>query len=729
MIDRLAAAIGSRPKRALLAAAAFFLLALGVGAPVAGRLTAHNADFQDQASPSVRAARLIEQASGQSATFGVVALVRGRGDARTDPRARRKVAAVARLLAASPGVLRVLDYPGTALPELVSTDGRSSVILASFVDQDRSTAAVDRLRGRLAGHRVAFGGADVAFSEINTRTSSDLAHAEEIAIPILLLLSFGVFRGLIAALLPLLVGLAAILASLLGMRAVNAVSPLSIFALNLVTGMGLGLAIDYSLFIVSRYREELAGVGDPRVAIERTLQTAGRTVLFSALTVAGALAALLVFPLRFLYSMGVGGALVALSAGAVSLTVLPAVLVLLGPRINAVAPARLQRSRARSDRPAESGAWYRLGAAVMRRPAATALLVTAALIAGGLPSLRLALAPASALALPPSSETRQVAEALTRDFPSDGSQRITVVVPAPADAYAQLGRLGGQVARLTGEPAAGRFLGRGVWELDVLPHGDAVSAANQRLVARLRALSVATAGGPAAGQRLVARLRGLSVAAVGGPTAAFVDQKSAIASQLPLALAILAAATIGVLFLMTGSVVLPLIALAMNVLTAAVAAGLIVLIFQDGRLGGLLGFRPIGGLEESNLVLLFVVVFALSTDYGVFLFARIREARESGLESRAAVAFGLERTGRLITAAALLFCVAIGAFATSQIFFVKQLGVGAAIAVAVDATVVRGLLVPALLGVLGDRAWWAPAPLRRLHAAAGLGEDGSAAAR
>ncbi len=205
-------------------------------------------------------------------------------------------------------------------------------------------------------------------------------------------------------------------------------------------------------------------------------------------------------------------------------------------------------------------------------------------------------------------------------------------------------------------------------------------------------------------------------------TAWFVDQKAAIAAHAPLALAILALVTGGFLFLMTGSLVLPLVALAMNLLTVAVGAGLLVLIFQEGHFSSLLGFTPIGGLEESNLVLLFVVAFALSTDYGVFLFARIKEAHDDGLATRDAVAVGLERTGRLITAAALLLCVAIGAFVTSDIFFIKQLGVGAALAVAIDATVVRALLVPALIGTLGERSWWAPKPLRRLHARVGLRE-------
>ena len=482
---------------------------------------------------------------------------------------------------------------------------------------------------------------------------------------------------------------------------------LSIYAVNLVTGMGLGLAIDYSLFVLSRYREELAGGADTRAAIHRTLQTAGRTVVYSSLTVAGALASLLVFPLRFLYSMGIGGMLVALSAGAVSLLVLPAVLVALGPAINALSPASLQRSAARAAQPAEQGAWFRLARAVMRRPGTVAVLTGLALLAVASPALRVQLAPDNAQVLPAASQSRQIASLLADDFAVNGSQTISMVFRASLSRR-RSGRPAGARGCPHRRPQAitqrPRFLGRGTWEIEVLPHGPGISAANQRLVRELRALP--------------SRLHVL----VAGPAAQFIDQKQAVAAHVLPCLLILALVTLGVLFLMTGSVVLPVMAFAMNLLTVAVAAGLLVLIFQEGNLSSLLGFSPIGGLEESNLVLLFTVTFALSTDYGVFLLARIKESHDGGLPARAAVALGLERTGRLVTAAALLFCVAIGAFVTSEIFFIKQLGAGAALAVAVDATVVRALLVPALMGSLGERAWWAPAPLRKLHRRVGIHE-------
>jgi RND superfamily putative drug exporter len=713
MMERLSALAANRPRRVLMAAAVVFVGAAALGLPVLSALKSQSSDFQDPASQSQQVLRTIERATGQSADYGGAALVpsarRAGTDVRRDPAAASQAARVAALLSAQPGFQRVLDYPATHLPALLSRDGRETLVLAAFATRDQSAAAVDRIRPALSGSGVRFGGNDVAFHEINKRVTSDLSRAEMFAFPLLLALSFWVFRGLIAAALPLLVGGFAIVLTFLLLRVVDQFTGLSIFAVNLVTGLGLGLGIDYSLFVLARYREELAGGAEARAAIATTLRTAGRTVLYSSLTVAGALACLLVFPSRFLYSMGAGGSLVALGDGAVALLVLPAVLVALGPKINALAPARLQRSAQRAARPAHDGVWFRLSHAVMRRPGVVVLATMAVLLVVSLPALRLALTPAGARALPASSQPRQVAEALRREFPVNGAQAITMVVHAPgtpagartvaALSQAAAREAGGQA--IAGHP---RFVGHRVWELELLPRGNEGDAVNQRLVKRLRALA------------------GTPPHLVGGPTAAFVDQKSGIAAHALLALTILALITAGFLFMMTGSLILPLVALVMNVLTVAVGAGLLVLIFQDGHASGLLGFTTIGGLEESNLVLLFVVAFALSTDYGVFLYARIKEAHDDGLAARAAVAHGLERTGRLVTAAALLFCVAIGAFATSHIFFIKELGVGTALAIAIDASVVRALLVPALMGRLGELAWWAPRPLRRLHARIGLSE-------
>jgi uncharacterized membrane protein YdfJ with MMPL/SSD domain len=711
VIERLANLAVEHSRRTLLISGVVFVLAAVLGGPVVTILKSANSDFQDPKSQNQQVLRVIERATGQTATFGLVALVPSTGDVRGDLAAQRESVRVAALLSTQPGFQRAIDYPSTHLPDLVSSNGHETLVLAAFAKQEDSAHAVEHIRPLLAGSGVRFGGNDIAFDEVNERTTSDLRRAETFAFPILLLLSFWVFRGLIAAALPLLVGGFAIVVTFLVLRIVDQFAGLSIFAVNLVTGVGLGLGIDYSLFVLSRYREELAGGADTRAAILRTLQTAGRTVMFGSLTVAGALASMLVFPIRFLYSMGVGGATVALCAGIVSLVVLPAVLVALGPRINALAPARLQRSAARSAQSTEQGGWYRLARGVMRRPGMVALVTAAALVAVASPALRLSLVPADAHVLPSSSQARQVAEALTHEFAVDPSETITMVVRAPANGRRTVAAIAARAKQIAGAQASQgppRYVGRGVWEIEQQPTGTDGAPANQALVKNLRAIG---AGGTS------------STLLVGGATAWFVDQKAAISAHLPLALAILALVTAGFLFVMTGSLILPFVALLMNLLTVAVGAGLLVLIFQDGHLDGLFGFTPIGGLEESNLVLLFIIAFALSTDYGVFLFGRIKEAHDSGLATRDAVAYGLERTGRLVTAAALLFCVAIGAFSTSHIFFIKQLGVGAALAVAIDATVVRALLVPAIMGRLGELTWWAPRPLRRLHRRIGISES------
>jgi RND superfamily putative drug exporter len=729
MIERLANLVTMRVRPVLILAGVTFVLAAAFGVPLVSSLKSRSSDFQDPKAQNQVLLHEVEAATHQTADYGVAALVPTSGDPRSNPAAAREAGRVLSLLSAQRGFQRGIDYPATHVAALVSRDARQTLVLAAFASREESVHAVNRVRGQLAGSGVRFGGNDIAFNEINERVKTDLGAAETLAFPILLLLSFWVFRGLVAASLPLLVGGFAIVLTFLLLRILSQFVGLSIFAVNLVTGMGLGLGIDYSLFVLSRYREELAASGDTsrigrRAAIARTLNSAGRTVLYGSLTIAGALACLLVFPLRFLYSMGAGGVLVALSAGAVALIVLPAVLVALGPRIDALAPARLQRSRERAALADERGGWFRLASSVMRRPGAVALVTGAALIAVSLPSLRLSLAPADAHVLPSSSQPREVALALTRDFPVDGSQTITMLVHAspdgsiadahasgsPANVSALAHRAAATAAgqALTGPP---RYLGSGDWRIELQPRGVDGAQANQTLIKRLRALA------PPA------------TLLVGGATAWFVDQKAAVAAHAPLALAILALVTLGFLFLMTGSLVLPLLALVMNLLTVAVGAAMLVLIFQDGNLSSLLNFAPIGGLEESNLVLLFVVAFALSTDYGVFLFSRNNESHERGRATRDAVAHGLERTGRIVTAAALLFCVAIGAFVTSHIFFVKEFGLGTAFAVAIDATIVRALLVPALMGRVGDFVWWAPAPLRRLHARLGLSHGAPAPAR
>ena len=559
---------------------------------------------------------------------------------------------------------------------------------------------------------VTVGGGELAGEQVGEQVSEDIARAELLAFPILFLLSLFVFRSFVAALLPLAVGGATIMLSFLVMRVVNgAIEPMSIFALNLITGLGLGLAIDYSLFMVSRFREELERGLDTAAALRATMATAGRTVLFSAVTVAAALAALLVFPLRFLYSMGVGGVICALAAALVSLTLLPAILAALGPRVNALSPKRWQAALHREASGERSGFWYRLSHTIMRRPVPVAVGASALLIAMGLPFLGIKFTGVDAGVLPRDQSARVVNDALQTEFPPNRTSPVYIAArggsgdeEAIRRYAARLGELPGVVGEPTVQPADG------LYRIDLVAPGPPLGEQAQDLVEDVRAV---TAPVPVR---------------VGGETAGFLDQQKALAGSLPLALAILATTTLVILFLMTGSVVLPIKALVMNLLTLTAAFGLLVLIFQDGNLEGPLGFTSQGALEASQPVLLFAVAFGLSTDYGVFLLTRIKEAHDAGAPNEEAVALGLERTGRIVTFAALLFVIAIGAFATSQIIFIKQLGVGTALAVLIDATIVRALLVPSLMRLLGDWNWWAPRPLARLHKRIGLSESGPATA-
>jgi uncharacterized membrane protein YdfJ with MMPL/SSD domain len=715
VIGRLTLLATTRTRRVLLAAGVVFVVAAVLGAPVTGTLGSSSQDFEDPASQYERTNAAITAATGQSPYYNVAVLLRADASITTDKAAQHAAETLATLLTSQRGFQRLAAYgaTGTGSPAaaLLSRDGHETVVLAAFATSTDATTAVAHVRttvakaptnAKLAGTSLHFGGVAMINQELNERTTSDLARAELIGLPILLLLSFWFFRGFVAALLPPLVGGLSILLTFLLLRLVDQFTPISVFALNLVSGMGLGLGIDYSLFVLYRYREELAGGATTQLAIARTLQTAGRTVLFSSLTVAAALTSLLVFPIRFLSSMGVGGALVALCDGAVALLVLPAVLVALGPRINSLSPAWLQRRAVRSATARQDGGWWRLARGVMRRPGRVALISAMVLIAAAIPALYVQFTSPGANLLPTAAESRQVETALAGNFPANAGEATEIVVKGSRANAQHLAAAAATTAGKLAGVAPLAYLGRGTWEITLLPHGSPFSGAQQQLLGRLRTLAHSYGG------------------LVGGATAFFADQKTSIAAHIPVALAILMVLTAGFLFLMTGSLTIPIKALAMNMLSVGVGTGLLVLIFQDGHLSGLLGFKPIGGLEESSLVLMLVLAFALATDYEVFVLARIKEAHDEGLPNREAIALGIERTGRIITAAALLFCVAIGALATSNLFFTKQLGVGTALAVAVDASVVRALLVPSLMALMGDWNWWAPGPLRRLHHRLGL---------
>jgi uncharacterized membrane protein YdfJ with MMPL/SSD domain len=661
--------------------------------------------FQDPGSQSSQAVARLENATGLRADGGIIALVSVKqGIDSTD--SVTEVTKVANVIAAEGDIDHVLTYYLTHAPSMVSQDRASTIVVGIWKrisDQEATLAAARLAEALKSDSNVKLGGFASINDQLNTTVTGDLGRAELLAFPILFLLSLWVFRGLIAALLPPLVGGIVILVSFLFLRGVTEVHPVSIFALNLVTGMGLGLAIDSSLFILSRYREEMANGAGPSVAIDRTLHTAGRSVLFSSLTIAAAMASLTVFPINFLWSMGVGGIIVALTACLVSLTVLPAVLRLLGRRVNSLAPRSWQRA---ASAPSDRGFWYRLSGFVMRRPVPVAAVSAVLLIALGLPFLGIRFNSVDLTSLPSGLAARQVDDALHRDFGTPSGATMSVVIEAPASDAAKVQAFADSLKTVANVAAVStpQPVGGDTWTIDVRTPGGNFDQATLGVVRDIRAE-------PAPFTVLV-----------DGQAAQFVDLQASLSSHLPLAIAIVALATVLLLFLMTGSVVLPIKAVVMNLLTLSAAFGVLVLIFQDGRFENLLGFTSQGALESTQPVLLFAIVFGLSTDYGVYLLTRIKEAHDAGQPNSEAVAAGLQRTGRIITAAALLFCVAIGAFATSQVIFIKELGIGIAAGVIVDATVVRGLLVPSLMALLGRWNWWAPRPLRWLYARAGLRE-------
>jgi uncharacterized membrane protein YdfJ with MMPL/SSD domain len=625
--------LATRRTRLVLAATVVFVLAAGFfGGPVAGLLSSGGSNFEDAGSESVVVRERLERAQGASPGVALLALVDTGSDV-TSGEGRARLDAVAEAIRSDQAVARVAGYAETDDPAFVSRDGTQSYLAVSFrpLSEEDEEAAVARIQSELADEPgVTLGGPVIAGEQIGEQVGEDLARAELLAFPILFAFLLLFFRGVVAALLPLLVGLVSIVGTFFGLRLVNEVTPLSVFALNLATGVGLGLAIDYSLFVVSRYREELARVGPGVEAIRRTVATAGRTVLFSALTVAVALASLLVFPQPFLYSMGLAGIFVALLSGATALVVLPAVLALLGPRVNALSPARWRRSGEREAGGVEGGFWYRLSQAVMRRAALVAVAAAALLVAAGIPFLGVSFTGVDASVLPASASARQVDDVLARDFPQDRGSPVYVALEAPASAGADVAAYAERARDLPGVAAVGEPapVGDGLWRLDVISGAEPLADESKALVRELRDAKTP-----------------LEVS-VGGQTAGFLDLQSSLGSRLPVGLAVLALGTFALLFLMTGSVVLPLKALLMNLLTVSAAFGLAVVIFQDGNLEGLLDFTSQGALESTQPILIFAMVFALSTDYAVFLLTRIKEARDGGLPNTEAVATGLERTDR-----------------------------------------------------------------------------------
>lgn len=698
MLSSIAQRIAAHPRRSLAAAALLVVLAAAYGGPVFGLLDS-GGGFADAGADSTLAVKKVEAATGRGSSAGAIVLLRPGVPVRSAA-GTAQVAKLSRELARVPGVASVASAARGRDPRFVSRDGRSTYLaltLEASADEGTVTDALERRFGDRKG--VTLGGGIFADGQLGDQISTDLGRAESMAFPVLILLSFFFFRGFRAATLPLTVGVTTIFTTFVLLRVVDTFHGLSIFCVNLVIGVGLGLAIDYTLFLLSRYREELERSGPGAQAVRDTMATAGRTVIFSALTVAAALATLLVFPLNFLQSMAVGGAGVALIAAAASCLLAPAFFALWNVKLKA-----RERGSGAHDR------WYRVAQRVMARPGLIAVVTAAVMVALALPALRAQWTPVDIGTVPAGLSARTVGDTLARDFARQDSSPILIAVQAGPQAAPEVRALAGRVSKLPSVAAveAPRRLNGSTWQIDALARGDAAAQPARDAVKAIRGDAT--------------RLPVL----VGGEAAGFIDQQEAIGSRLGLSVSLLAVFTFLVLWVMTGSVVLPIKALVMNVLTVGATLGVLTLVFQDGRLEGLLGYQANGGIEPTDFLVTATLVFALSTDYGVFLLGRIKEARDSGLGDREAVAAGVGHTGSVVTAAAVLLAVAIGAFVTSEVLFIKQIGVGSALGVLIDAFVVRALLVPSLMALLGPWNWWSPRPLRRLHDRVGLREPKAA---
>ncbi|MET7651663.1 MULTISPECIES: MMPL family transporter [unclassified Streptomyces] len=707
--------VTARPGLSLLAALVLTVLAVLAGSGVAERLG--SGGWEDPGAQSTYATKALEREFPGSQPN--LLLLLDAGDASVDdPAVVTEANRLTASLAAEKGVVGVGSYwqadANGAAAALRAKDGHEALIAARITGDEKTMGeTLDRiapsLRGTHGPVEVRIGGGVAVRHEMQTIIQEDLTRAEVIALPITLVLLVMVFGSAVAALLPLGIGIVAILGTNAVLSGLTRFTDVSIFAMNLTTALGLGLAIDYALFIVRRFREELAAGADPSTAIGTTLRTAGRTVLFSALTVAVSLAAMLLFPQYFLRSFAYAGMAVVLLAAAAALILLPAALVLLGDRVNSLDLRRLFR-RGRSAASGEEGgkAWGRAANLVMRRAPFFALATTAVLVLLGLPFLGVKFGTADDRQLPSSAESHVVQQHIRDGFPGSPGGGLEVLAegratPAQYAAYKERVAALPEVARVEGPLVSGDSA-----YFTVLPKGEAVDDTAQTLVVDLRATAAPFE------------------TKVTGTAAVLVDSKHAIGAQLPWAAAFIAIVTLLLVFLLTGSVLIPLQAVLLNALSLTAMFGAVVWVFQDGHLSGLLGFTSPGSIETTLPVLMFCVAFGLSMDYGVFLLSRIKEEYDRTGDHEGAVALGLRRTGGLITAAAVILAVVMVAIGTSRVTNTKMLGLGIALAVLMDAMVVRSLLVPAIMRLTGKATWWAPAPLRRFHQRFGLSEGESA---
>jgi len=713
--------------RRIIAVALLVMVGTAVfGIPVAKSLSAGG--FQDPTSQSAQAQRMLSQTFGQGDMQLVISVTSEAGA--QSPAAQSAGRDIVRQLSASPFVAKV-DSAWTsapsAAPALVSRDGKTGLIVAGISGtendaQQHANALTARVVHDREGVTVKSGGEAMIYRQITSQSEKDLLLMESIAIPLSFIVLVWVFGGLLAAALPLAVGGFAILGSMAVLHAITFLTDVSIFALNLSVAMGLALAIDYTLLIISRYRDEIADGVEPDEALVRTMMTAGRTVLFSAMTVALSMVAMVLFPMYFLKSFAYAGVAVVAFAAAAAIFVTPAAIALLGDRLGRAKPVK---------KPVQQAFWYRSTKFVMRHAIPVGVVIIALLLVLGAPFLGVKWGFPDDRVLPHTASARQIGDSLRSDFAVDAATDVIAVIPDVSgvepdklSAYAaELSKVpdvssvsapGGTFVRGTavGPPSAATAVKDGRAFITIGSTAPLFSQASETQLDRLHAVR-----GPAGHDVLLT-----------GTAQINRDSSKAVTSQIPSVLAVIAVITFVLLFSLTGSVVLPLKALLLNVLSLSAAFGALVWIFQDGHLGAF-GTTSTGTLVANMPVLMFCIAFGLSMDYEVFLISRIREYwLESGRtrgDNDESVALGLARTGRVVTAAALLMSISFGALIAAQVSFMRMFGVGLTLAVLVDATLVRMLLVPAFMHVLGRANWWAPKPLARLHARFGISESGA----
>ena len=701
-----------RRRRLVLVMALLFVVFAGVwGTGVFSKLQTAGG-FNAPGSQSEQANSLATKAFGRDAG-DIVVLYSSRTLMVASPAFR---SAVTGALAALPRsrVESYATYWSAGSPQFVSASGRATyaVLELAGADDTARQGNYDAVKGHLGapGLQAQAGGSFPTNEAISKQVTSNIGKAEGVSMPVLLILMTVIFGSLAAAALPLAVGAAGILGSFTALRLLTMVTGVSVFSLNITTILGLGLGIDYGLFLVSRFREELHRQGTVQDAVARTLATAGRTVLVSGVTVAIVLSSLMMFPETILRSLGYGGVATVLVDMLAALTVLPALLAVLGPKVNAL-PVRRSVRRAPA---ADGGRWYRLAHSVMRRPVLYAVPIVVLLLALGSPFLKVVWGGTDATVLAAGATPRVVTEALNRDFPGNPAAPIEAIISFPGPVTGSAARtsaLAGYLTRLGHVPGVTTARLTGV-------RGDIARA------------DMSYAPGPYSPQAraIAGQVRNLTPPAgatvyTGGQTAELADTLSSLGRTLPWMALLVTLATFVLLFLAFGSVVLPIESIIMNILSLSAMYGAVTWIFQEGHLSGLLRFTPNGTINPTIPILVFAIMFGLSMDYQVFLLSRIRERYDATGDNTAAVASGLQRTGGVITSAALLLIIVIGAFSASSITFIKLMGVAMIVALVVDATLVRVLLVPATMRLLGNANWWAPAPLRRLYNRYGMHED------